>query len=355
MITILRLTVSFVLASFFLITPLSATAKDDDPPKLFSDNSEMDVTLAGPWRNIKRNIKKDALYPAQLTYTGADGMRHTIDVEVAPRGITRRFKVCDFPPLKVYFDKGKMKGTEFRGNKSLKLVTYCDTNSKYEQYYIKEYLIYRIYNLITEYSFRVRPMIINYTDSERDNDSVVRFSFLIEDTDDVAKRNDLEKLEIEQVPYKQLDDLTISHYSLFQYLVGNLDWAATGGPKESCCHNSKLIGAGPNEVPKYAIPYDFDSTGLVNAHYAAPPDALRVRNIRQRLYRGFCFSNDTMPQSVELFNELKPDILALFENNTHLNDRTRKSAIGYIEDFYETTNDPKRFKREITDKCRGQQ
>ncbi len=44
--------------------------------------------------------------------------------------------------------------------------------------------------------------------------------------------------------------------------------------------------------PKYSVPYDFDSSGLVNAHYAAPPEGLRVRNIRQRLYRGFCAFKD---------------------------------------------------------------
>jgi len=349
----LSFTLSIVFAGFLLATPLTIAAKDDKPPKLFSDSSEMKITLSGPWRTIKKNVKKDTLYPVQLTYTGADGKQHTIDAEVAPRGLTRRYRVCDFPPLKIHFDKEKMKGTEFRGNKSLKLVTYCKTNSKYEQYYVKEFLIYRIYNLITEYSFRAKPMVIDYKDSERNVKPLSRFSFLIEDIDDVAKRNDLEELEIDRVPYKQLDPVTISNYSLFQYLIGNLDWAATDGPKESCCHNSKIIGTGVDVSPKYSIPYDFDSSGMVDAHYAAPPDGLRVRDIRHRLYRGFCFSNDTLPQSVELFNEKKTDILALFENNTHLNDGTRKSAIRYIENFYEIINNPKRFKREITDKCRG--
>ena len=137
-------------------------------------------------------------------------------------------------------------------------------------------------------------------------------------------------------------------------MIGNLDWAATDGPKEnSCCHNSKLIGAGEDVNPKYSIPYDFDASGLVNAHYAAPPDGLKVRSVRQRLFRGFCAYNDSLPQASELFREKRADILALFENNPNLTDKNRKSAIKYIEDFYKTLNDPKRFKKEITDKCRG--
>jgi len=344
-----------LLISILLVAPFTASAEDKiKPPKLFEDDSEMQVTLSGPWRVIKRNKEDDELYPAQLSYTGADGNQHSLDVEVAPRGLTRRLKVCDFPPLKVHFDKQKTKGTEFRGNKSLKLVTYCQTNTKYEQYYIKEFLTYRIYNLITDYSFRVRPMMIDYSDSQNKDSSITRFGFLLEDLDDVAKRNDMEKLSIARIPYKDLDEKTISHFSLFQYMIGNLDWAATDGPEEdSCCHNAKLIGKSNEAIPKYGVPYDFDASGLVNAHYAQPPNSLKVRNIRQRLYRGFCPSNPQMPQSVSLFNDKKAEILALFENNTHLTEKSRERAIDYIEEFYQTINDPKRLKKEITDKCRG--
>jgi len=354
MIIKLRTTMFAILISSVLINSSTYAAKGDKPPKLFSDNTEMEITLSGPWRTIKRNIKDDRLYPAQLTYTNANGEQSTIDVQVAPRGLTRRFKTCKFPPLKVHFDKEKMKGTEFRGNKSLKLVTYCHVNRKYEQYYIKEYLVYRIFNLITEYSFRVRPLMITYVDSERENDSITRFSFLIEDADEVADRHNLEKLTIGSVPHKKLDPVETSNVTLFQYMIGNLDWAATGGPdKDKCCHNAKIIAKDLNAVPKYVIPYDFDSTGLVNAHYAAPPNELRVRNIRQRLFRGFCAQNQTLEQAVERFREKKPEILALFEENPHLNNKSKSKAVDYIEDFYAVINDPKRYKKEITDKCRG--
>jgi len=323
-------------------------------PKLFSDSSEMKVTLSGPWRTIRNNIKKDALYPVQLTYTGADGKQHTIDAEVAPRGISRRERLCDFPPLKIHFDKEKMKGTEFRGNKSLKLVTYCNTKPKYEQYYIKEFLVYRIYNLITEYSFRVRPMIVEYKDSQSKKSSVSRFSFLIEDVDDVAKRNGLKKLEIPQISYKTLDPVETSKLSLFQFMVGNVDFASNDGPEDdSCCHNTRLIGADDYLVPRYSIPYDFDSTGLVEAHYAYAPTVLKLRNIRQRLYRGFCFTNDELPKTVALFKEKRTDILELFTNDAHLDDYNRKKAIKYIGDFYRILNDPVMFQEEIIDECRG--
>ncbi|NOR19054.1 MAG: hypothetical protein GQ538_03090 [Xanthomonadales bacterium] len=314
----------------------------------------MAITLSGPWRTIKRNIKKDTLYPAQITYTRADGQQSTFDVEVAPRGLTRRFKTCKFPPLKIHFDKEKMKGSEFRGNKSLKLVTYCHSNKKYEQYYTKEYLAYRIFNLITEFSFRVQPLMVEYVDSEGKSDSITRFSFLIEDADEVADRHDMEKLTISRVSHKKLDPAETSNVAIFQYMIGNLDWAATGGPdKDKCCHNSKIIAPNMDAVPKYVVPYDFDSSGIVNAHYAAPPAELKVRTIRQRLFRGFCSHNATLPQAVERFQTRKPEILALFEDDPNLSEKNLSNTLKYIEEFYKVIDDPKRFKKNITDKCRG--
>ncbi len=347
------LLVLVLLSCPYSIADENKTAK---PAKLFDEASELKVTLSGPWNTIRRNLKDDVLYPVKLTYTGSDGQQITIDAEVSPRGITRRLKVCKFPPLKIHFDKKATKETIFRGNKSLKLVTYCQDRDKYEQYYVKEFLVYRAYNLVTDYSFRVRPMVITYVDSEKDKDPVVRFSFLIEDIDDVAKRNNAEKLSVGRIPYSDLDPLVTSHMALFQYMIGNLDWAATGGPKEDeCCHNSRLIGAGNDVAPKYGIPYDFDASGLVNAHYAVPPNSLKVRTLRQRLYRGFCVSNDQLPKSAALLNAKKPEILALFNDNRHLDGGMKKDAVRYLEGFYEILNDPQKFTKNITDKCRGKE
>ncbi len=335
------------------LQPLQA-ADSNKPAKLFEDISEWHVILAGPWRHIQRNVKKDDRYPAQLTYPGTDGQTRTIAIQVSPRGITRRLEVCKFPPLKIHFDKQVVKGTQWRGNTSLKLVTYCQTGARFEQYYIKEYLAYRIYNLITPYSFRVKPLSVEYRDSGSKSKPVTRFSFLIEDIDEVANRNDLDKLTIGEVPYKQLDAVVSSYLSLFQYMIGNLDWAATSGPDKSrCCHNSRVIGQGKDIIPKYVVPYDFDFSGLVNAPYALPPDGLRVRKVTQRLYRGFCVHNDSLPLAVATFNEKKSAIMTLFRDDPHLDNRSRDRALKFLEGFYQVINNPKAFKHEIIDKCRG--
>ena len=220
----------------------SAQESGAKPPRLFEDHSRLSVTLKGPWRRMTRRVSNPETYPGELLYTDASGQQNSLKIGITTRGLTRRDIVCDFPPLKLWFDREQSKGTPFRGQGSLKMVTHCKKSKGYEQYYVKEYLSYRIYNLITPYSFRVRPMMVTYLDSERDSKAFERFGFLIEDVDDMAARNGQKELEIPKISRHRLDPAETSNYMLFQYLVGNLDWSATTGPDPmECCHNSKLM------------------------------------------------------------------------------------------------------------------
>lgn len=324
------------------------------PPRLFEDDSRLVITLKGPWRTITRRSDTEEKFDGELSYVDANGQRQRFSIGVTTRGLTRRDRVCDFPPLKLWFDKDLTKGTEFRGQSSLKMVTHCKKSNAYSQYYVREYLAYRIYNLITPYSFRVRPLMVTYTDSERDGKPQEYFGFLIEDVDDVAERNGLKELEIPEIPAVLLDPAEISNYALFQYMISNLDWSATGGPDPvECCHNTKLIGSDPDEPPIYAIPYDLDSSGLVNAHYAAPPDILKVRSIRQRLYRGFCFHNDALPAALQRFVAQKQAIFDLFENDDLLTNQGKQDTVNFLNGFYEKLEEPGGINEWLVDKCRG--
>ncbi len=342
-----------IVICLLLVSPLSLATKVKKPAKLFSNSEMMEITLTGPWALIQKRNEVDARYPAQMTYQGKDGQELTVDIKAEPRGKSRRYQICDFPPLKIHLDKKEMKGTVFRGNKKLHLVTYCKNNDKYEQYYIKEFLAYRIYNQITAYSVNVKPLMINYTDN-KSGKTITRFSFLTEDFDDTAKRNNLQRLTIPRVTPTDIDPLQTSYFSLFQYLIGNLDWSALSGPdKDRCCHNARLIGTGNTEKPRYVVPYDFDSSGLVNASYALPPDGVNTKSVKTRVYRGFCAHRQELPKAVSLFKAKKADILALFKNSKVLSTKNQKHLIKYTEDFYNILADPKRFKKQITDKCRG--
>lgn len=350
-----RLTIPGLL--FCLLALYGPAAQSQDPPKppkLFEDQSSLNVTLKGPWRRIMRQPDKPIRYEGELSYTDTNGQQQVLGIGITTRGLTRRDKVCDFPPLKLWFDKEKLKGTEFRGQGSLKMVTHCKSSRAYEQYYVKEYLSYRIYNLITPYSFGVRPLMVTYRDSELNRKPVERFGFLIEDIDDVAKRHDLVELEIPEIARTRLDADETSNYMLFQYLIANLDWSATGGPDpRECCHNSKLIGKGVDANSVYSIPYDFDSSGLVDAQYAAPPEKLPVSSIQYRYYRGYCFHNDRLPAALQRFRDRRQDIVDLFRSDPLLTNKGKQNAVKFLLGFYDELGSPDGIDKRLTGKCRG--
>ena len=343
-----------------LTLPLCAQEKQDGEPKpakLFSSDDTLNVTLTAPWRDIMRNEKNQDPYPAKIEFTDELGNTMSLDMTAERRGITRQ-KVCDFPPIKLRFEKEVVKGTTFRGQKSLKMVTHCQRAERYEQYYILEMLAYKMYNLINDYSFRVRPLNVKYVDSKTGKTRKAdesRFAFLIEDDSDVAKRNGLKKLAVPKVKVSQLEPKVTSEFSLFQYLIANVDWAALSGPDpKKCCHNVKPIGPEPltPQDNVYPIPYDFDSSGLVDTHYAAPPQGLPIRSVTTRLYRGYCRQNSTLEDARKHFIAQETAILALISDENRLNSNTKKKSTKYIGRFYKTIKDPDDFEKLVIEKCR---
>jgi len=350
------------LALLLLVGGLASTAlqaqeeaEDTKVPKLFSSEDTLAVSIAAPWRDVEKNDDFQGAYPAQLSYVDASGNTVSLAATVERRGVKRQ-EICDFPPIRIRFDKEVVKGTTFRGQDSLKMVTHCDKASKYDQYYVLEMLAYRIYNLLTDYSFRVRPLEVAYVDSERGRTVDTRFAFLIEDDSDVAKRHDLKKLRIPQANPRKLEPGINSLMSLYQFMIGNVDWASLRGPDpEECCHNIKLIAPEPLTDSDWIIPlpYDFDSAGLVNAPYAAPPDGLPIKKVTQRLYRGLCMNNDTLEAARSQIVGQEAAIMALVEGDERLNSSSKGKASRFLGDFFEIAKDPKDFDKYVVSKCRG--
>jgi hypothetical protein len=320
-------------------------------PKLFSTDSTLEVTLSAPWRQFMRKKDRPARYPATLDYVDDAGATQHVAIAIEPRGITR-LQVCKLPPVKLVFEKAAVKDSAFRGNKSLKLVTHCGNGERWEQYTVAEMLAYRIHNLVSGLSFRIRPLSIRYVDSADSSTDGPHFGFLIEDDSELAKRNHLEKLDIAKPRVSQLDPLETSRFAMFQFLIGNTDWAVLSGPTpEHCCHNSELIGS-KSAATVFAVPYDFDSSGLVNAHYAAPNSALPIRSNRVRLFRGFCAHNSSLETARRELLALQPQIGRLVSQESRLTARNREAAQDYLAKGFEILRDDAVFARNVTEKCR---
>jgi len=343
------LSIGFLLGAIpqFIAAQDESTSPSSFP--LFDSQEPLEITMEFDIRKVLRDRGEETDYhPLFLIWSNEKAEAQSVAARVKVRGNFRRQRDnCRFPPLRMRFETEMVAGTVFEGQKKLKLVTHCQTRrSEYQQYLLQEYLIYRSYNVITDKSFRVRLVKITYKDSEDRDDPFTRYGFILEDEDKMAERLGGRILEVENV-HPDLTDYELSNLlAIFQYMMGNTDWSIPA------LHNIKLVMPVEGKTP-YAIPYDFDWSGIIDARYAEPNPVLYIRSVRQRIFRGFCRSPETFRDAFEVFNAKKDSIFALYRDLSPILDREEfRQATEYLDAFYATINDPEESKEEIVAECR---
>ena len=149
---------------------------------LFEDSAVMDATLEGPLAELMRDAESREQLPFVLR---AGGTEHAIRVRVRGKS---RLRVCDFLPLRLNFKKSKVGGTVFAEQDKLKLVVPCQSSERAEKNLLEEYAVYRLFNLLTPASYRVRLLRMTFTDTSRDDDSTRLHAFLLEPGQRLAER-----------------------------------------------------------------------------------------------------------------------------------------------------------------------
>ena len=324
---------------------------------LFTAEETFSLRLEAPFSRIKRDrTNPDPEYqPGRLVYSDASGDEVAIDLRIRVRGRSRAAN-CDFPPLLLDFQaKGlpaeRLSSTLFEGQNGLKLVTHCEPTGIYEQYLWLEYLAYRVLNLVTDTSLRARVVAVTYHDSERDREMTTKPGLLLEDEKKFAARQGLAVVPDERIDDRaRYDQGALALVEMFEYFIGNTDWSALAPPKGGdCCHNVvPFARADGTLVP---VPYDFDSSGLVNKPEALPAAGLGIRTVRQRLYRGPCRELAAIEASFEPFQRRRAEITALFEREARLTKQQAEGALRYIDEFYAVLADPERVQRAFRSAC----
>jgi hypothetical protein len=335
-------------------TPASFASDVGKTAPLFTSNDILDVTIRAPFTTIMRERSDDEDQPATLTYNDAEAGEVSLDLGVRTRGRFRReAKTCKWAPLRLNFKKSTVESTVFAGSDKMKLVTHCRNGATvYSQALLSEHLAYRILNLLTDASFRVRLMRVTYVDSDKDDREHTEFAFMIEDKDQVAKRIGLDVNETPKTEVRFLEARHLNLTSLYQYLIGNTDFSPIrAAPGEPCCHNYVLFGAEKGSI--LPIPYDFDMSGIVDAPHSAPSLNFKLRNVRERLYRGRCDNNEHIAASIQAFVERKSGIYELVTSNEFYRDKTRNETLRFLDEFYQTIEDPRRVQSELIDQCVG--
>lgn len=348
-----------------LLTALAASlvagaslAGDAAPSRpLFADQRALELRLEAPLRRLRRDaraaVARGAVrrreYTALVTYQ-EDGREVSLGVDVRIRGRSR-LGVCDFPPLRLDFKRRQLEGTAFAGQQHLKLVTLCKRDEDHRDYLAQEFQIYRLLNSLTDHSFRVRWARIEYVSTdERGAVPFTEPAFLIEEDRELADRLSLEVIEKPRLGVADLNPDHTALLALFQYVIGNADWAGTEGPPgENCCHNGKVVGSAAEGA--FVIPYDFDSAGLINAAYAAPNPALGIRKVTQRLYRGYCATNPALGPAIERLNQQSHTFETILRSGP-ASDGAQQRALRFLGTSLAIINDPLRLEDEIITKCR---
>lgn len=312
------------------------------PAGLFESEEILEIKIAGNVRGLFNDRGDAAPYrPMVLSYKGADSNEVTINIRAKTRGNFRRKKEnCSYPPIMLNFTKKEAKPSLFDQQDKLKLVTPCAGDN----YIIREYLVYKLYNLITPKSFRARLVRVNFFDTERKKESNI-LGMLLEEDEQMAKRNGSQLMEIKNLAGENTETETFLKMAVFQYMIGNTDWSVP------FLHNIRILSFDAKSVPS-VVPYDFDHAGIVDAPYALPPEQLELRSTQERRYRGYCITDwKTMDEVLATYNRLKDDIYKVYTTNTLLDAKYVKSTTRFLDGFYETINDPKRMKSEFSFPC----
>ena len=318
---------------------------------LFASGEILDVRFVAAFDDIMLERESTEYVPGKFQFMVDNGESIELDVGVRARGhFRRRRDICAFPPLQLNFKKSQTANTLFAGQNKLKLVTHCQPRSYvYEQAIISEYLAYRILNQLTDTSFRVRLLRIEYAETD-DDDGTSAYAFFIEHKNRLGERLGIQALDIEKTTIANLEPEFLNLTSVFQYLIGNTDFSPITGPEgENCCHNHSLFTT--EDGTHYSIPYDFDQAGIVSAPHSIPNAKLRLSSVKERLYRGRCVNNALLTETFDKVIGKRAEIEAVIGEQEGLSSSMRRDLLKYISKFFRTISSERAVNRQFIKRC----
>jgi len=338
------------LLRFPALLTLTVSASAAQP--LFESEEVLAITIEAPMRELIRKRLNKPEFDAVVRYVDSTGEAYSLDAKISSRG-NARLETCEFPPIRLEFDKSNTVGTPFENQKRLKMVTRCSGDTSAKRWLLVEQGIYQAYNEITDFSYRVRALDVTFRDLKSSRWKREMPAFFIESTGEVADRQDRKSTRPPEIRTDQFHNAETTNYVLFQYLIANTDFALKRGPSgEGCCHNGRVLMEPGRQDNWIVLPYDFDQAGIINTDYALPDRRLGIRRVTRRLYRGFCWQNDSLPDAIAAFND-KREVMTKWLAPAELSSSRRKRVERFINGFYEIVNDPEELQKSLTDKCRG--
>ncbi len=326
---------------FLLLRPAPAQQVTSDTTGTITVTPEKDWNLFGRDRLVRlalyyngktyrKNRYKPEYQKALLRIQLEDSSWVDKPVKIKARGEFRR-NYCSYPPFKLNIKKADFDNPYLDKTGAMKFVVQCKRSRDYEDYLLKEFLIYKLYNLLTDRSFRVRLVEMTYVDSSKKKNNVfTKYGFLIEPVKNLSKRLNAFYVKSGGIKMKDMDPEAMARVALFEYMIGNTDWSLAGQ------HNVKVFTLLENQrsiaIP---VPYDFDFSGMVNAPYANPAENSGLKNVRERRYLGPCLPEEITEKVAGSFLEKRKEMEQVITDFPYLNEKDKKDMLYYLETFFD--------------------
>ena len=343
--------------AIFILAPFLMHAQDapgegelidtiDTSVDLFNETGPMDITLTFDLKKYQRNKFEGEYIPVHFHYQINDTLGLEKSIRIKARGAFRR-KHCSFAPFWLNIRKADIANQHLQEVKRMKIVTHCRGSNEYADYLLKEYLAYKIYNILSPVSFRVRLLRMKYVDTGRKNKVTESWAFMIEPEEMVAERHDALVIKKDELAMRFMEQESMDLVALFMYMIGNADYSIAGR------HNVKILGLPGFGSKGYTpVPYDFDYTGLVNANYAIPGENLGITSVTERYFMGLCRDMSKYQPVIDHMENYRDEILEMINSFPHLGKKHKNEMISYLEGFYNLASDPGAIQKRLERSCR---
>lgn len=279
---------------------------------------------------IYENRKTNNYFPAEFTITNQRAATQSWNIKVKVRGMFRRMK-CDFPPLKLNFNKNELLGAGYNDNDKFKLVTHCLNSKEGDANVFKEYLAYQMLYELNPQTYRAQLVRITYVDTN-DESQFTNYGILLESTKSLKTRLNAEECEnCYNLQRNEVDHYHLNVIAMFNYMIGNTDWSVISNK------NIKIFKQ--KHTGKYlVVAYDFDFSGLVHTSYAMPNVNLALTNVKDRYFLGLPVAPSDLEAVKDYFLQKAPVIFNMVEQQPYLKKGTKNCMKKYLEEFYEQLN-----------------
>ncbi len=346
----------------FLVLPSLGQDVDNGSKSALTDRAKENLRLFDSDKLLKISLRFDLTYflrkkptveyiKAIITFHLSESDSIDKNIKLRSRGEFRN-QYCYYPPVELNFKKADLEYGDFNKTSKIKLVVQCKSGAEFENYIFREYLIYKLFNVLTDTCFRVRLLSVNFINTQKEKKPTRLYGFFIEPVEMLATRTNSAVIKTSALNQKSIKQKSMDRVAIFNYMIGNYDWAV---PNQ---HNVKVLKSYVFDTTEpglgLAVPYDFDWTGLVNASYALPVTEITgTTSVRERIFLGVCRSKEVFQKDLEEFVEKKEEFYRVINEFPYLNQNSKKDIIKYLDEFYSQIENKNTIINIFLNKCKN--